>query len=220
MNEFKGRVLSSVMLFFLTFSISYSYSDELITYIIANLINGAFPIITVSPLETLYSKFYISSIFSIIITLPLLITNLYFYIKPALYKKEIKTVKIVIFPCMIAFLLGFIGFSLVGIEWLVYFISTLGIVDVTNSVSLIKIIHFVTCCCAVSGIMCCYPIFIYLISYIGLVNRDTLKRYRKHTVVIAFVLGALVTPPDIITQCILAVPLIALHELSILLIRG
>ncbi len=220
MNEFKGRSIFSIIVFFLIFSVSYSYSEKFITYLISNVIEGAFPVITVSPLETLYSKFYISSIISTIISLPILFINIYFYMVPALYEKEKRTLKILMFPCMATFLSGFIGFGVFGVHGLVYFVSSMGAGEVTNSVSLIKLIHFIVCCCAVSGTMYCYPIFIYLINYIGLINKSTLKKYRKHTVIIAFIFGALVTPPDVITQCIIAVPLIALHEISVLLIRG
>lgn len=220
MNEFKKRFIFSVIILSLIFTVSYRYSGEIITYIISNVIKGAFPVMTVAPLEILYSRFYISTILSLIIFLPIVFINVYCYVTPALYENEIKIFRILMFPCLLAFVVGFTGFGLFGAQGLVYFISNMEMAGVTNSISLLKLIHFIVCCCTVSGVMCCYPIFIYLINYIGLIKRDTLKRYRKHMVVIAFILGALVTPPDVITQCILAVPLIVLHELSIFLIRG
>lgn len=219
MNELKKRALTSTLLFFIFFSISYNYSDNIISYLIYDIAKSSIPIITISPLELMYSEFYISSIITVLLSAPFLILNIYSYIKPALYEKEKRIVKIILFPCSTMFLIGFTLFLFVGIPNIIYFISTFSIDGIKDSIALMKFIQFVVCCCAVSGIMFCYPIFIYLSNSIGIVNKDLLKRYRKHTVVIAFVLGALITPPDIITQCIIAIPLILLHEVSIFLIR-
>ena len=219
MGELKKRSISSIILFFITFSASYNYSDDIISYLIYNISNATIPIITISPLEIVYSKFYVSSILAILLSVPLLIINFYYYIKPALYEKEKEILKIVLFPCSAVFIIGFTLFLFIGVPNIIYFISTFAVTGVNNSISLMKFIHFIVCCCSVAGIMSCYPIFIYLSNSIGIVNKDLLKKYRKHTIVIAFIAGALLTPPDIITQCLIALPLILLHELSILLIR-
>lgn len=213
MNELKRRFLSSILFFFITFSVVYTNSDYIIQFLIKDFDPGQ--LMTIHPLESIYSRFYVSSMTTLLITFPFVLINFYRYIAPALYKKEKNAVKKIIFPCSVAFLVGFCLFVVFGIKYLTYFISAFCIDEINNTISLLKYIQFIACCGAVTGVLFCYPIFIYLINAIGLINKEMLKRYRKHTIVIAFIFGALVTPPDIITQCLIAMPLIILHEISI-----
>jgi sec-independent protein translocase protein TatC len=69
------------------------------------------------------------------------------------------------------------------------------------------------------GICFLTPVFLSLLSRLGVVSAETLKSGRKYAVVIIFVVAAVLTPPDVASQIMLAVPLIMMYEISILLLR-
>lgn len=71
----------------------------------------------------------------------------------------------------------------------------------------------------VFGVVFELPAVIFLLAKIGLINEEFLKKYRRYAIVIIFVLGAVLTPPDILSQFAMALPLIILYELSIFIAR-
>jgi len=65
------------------------------------------------------------------------------------------------------------------------------------------------------GLVFQLPIIVYFLSSIGLVTPELMRTYRKHAIIIILLLAAIVTPPDVFTQTLVAIPLIALYEVSI-----
>mgnify|MGYP000350625197 CR=1 FL=1 len=59
------------------------------------------------------------------------------------------------------------------------------------------------------------PVLIYFLTKIGLVTPDFLRKYRKHALVVVLILAAIITPPDIASQVIVAIPILILYEISI-----
>jgi sec-independent protein translocase protein TatC len=68
-----------------------------------------------------------------------------------------------------------------------------------------------------SGLMFELPVIIYFLAKIGLVSPDFLRTYRKHAIVIVLILAAVITPPDVISQIIVTIPIVILYEVSILI---
>jgi sec-independent protein translocase protein TatC len=71
-----------------------------------------------------------------------------------------------------------------------------------------------------SGLIFELPILIYILTKIGLVTPDMLKKYRKISLVVVLILSAIITPPDIASQVIVSVPIIILYEISIFISRA
>jgi sec-independent protein translocase protein TatC len=69
------------------------------------------------------------------------------------------------------------------------------------------------------GIVFQLPIVILMLSKLGILSVDTLKKYRRHAIILNFILAAIITPPDVISQISLAIPMVLLYELSILLVK-
>jgi sec-independent protein translocase protein TatC len=86
-------------------------------------------------------------------------------------------------------------------------------------ISVDKYVSFVTVLTFVFGLAFELPIAILLFSKAGIVTPQYLSANRRYAVVIIFIVAAIFTPPDVVSQCLLAVPLLALYELSIILTR-
>src|SRR5690606_20882640 len=71
-----------------------------------------------------------------------------------------------------------------------------------------------------SAIMFQLPVVIYFLSMSGLVTSSCLRSYRRHAIVVILVLSALITPPDIISQLLIAMPILVLYEIGINIAKG
>ena len=70
-----------------------------------------------------------------------------------------------------------------------------------------------------TGLLFLMPIAIFILAKIGLIDVDFLRKYRRHAIVVILILAAVITPPDILSQVIVSIPIIALYEIGILVAK-
>ncbi|MBT5699483.1 MAG: twin-arginine translocase subunit TatC, partial [Flavobacteriales bacterium] len=137
-------------------------------------------------------------------------------IKPALYQKETKVTRGVVFFTSILFSLGVLfGYYLVAplsINFLgSYQVSSL----VSNTIGLSSFVSTVTTISFANGLIFELPMLVYFLTKIGLLTPDFMRKYRKHAIVLTLILSAIITPPDVTSQILVSLPLIILYEISI-----
>ena len=71
-----------------------------------------------------------------------------------------------------------------------------------------------------AGVMFELPVLVYFLSKAGIVSPDGMKKYRKHSFVATLVIAAIITPPDVVSQIIVAIPIVILYELSIFISKS
>jgi sec-independent protein translocase protein TatC len=94
-----------------------------------------------------------------------------------------------------------------------YEIST----DVVNQINIRSYIGTLTSICLATGLVFELPIVAFFLTKIGIVTPAFMKKYRKHSILVIFILAAIITPPDIFSQTLVAIPLLILYEISILI---
>ena len=87
--------------------------------------------------------------------------------------------------------------------------------EVKNNIDLASYIGLLRASVLSAGLIFEMPIIIYFMTKMGLVTPEFLRKYRKYTLVLVLVLSALITPPDVISQVIVAIPMMILYEISI-----
>jgi sec-independent protein translocase protein TatC len=87
--------------------------------------------------------------------------------------------------------------------------------EVKNNFDLNSYTGLLKASCLSAGLIFELPIIIYFLTKLGLVTPEFLKKYRKYALVLVLILAAIITPPDIISQVIVAIPMVALYEVSI-----
>jgi sec-independent protein translocase protein TatC len=87
--------------------------------------------------------------------------------------------------------------------------------DISNTTTLTSYVNYMTMFTIPTGIIFELPIVIYFLSKVGIVTPQFLRTYRRHAIVIIFVAASIITPPDVVTQFLIATPLIILYEISI-----
>lgn len=157
-----------------------------------------------------------SIIAGFIIAFPYVVYQFWSFIKPALYENERKHASGAVLVMSGLFFLGVMfGYYLIvpfSIDWLgSYSISSM----VTNQINILSYISSVTSIVIAGGISFELPVVIYFLSKVGLLSPRFLRKYRRHAYVLLLIIAAIITPPDVLSQMIVTVPLVILYEISI-----
>lgn len=151
-----------------------------------------------------------------ILSFPYILWEVWKFISPALYEKEKKNAKLFIFTSSLLFFLGVLFGYFVVIPMSVNFVATFKISEVVkNQFALDSYIGMVKTSILASGLFFELPIIIYFLTKLGLVTPDFLRKYWKYAVVIILIIAAIVTPPDVVSQTIVAIPMLLIYEISI-----
>lgn len=155
-----------------------------------------------------------------IIGSPIFIYQLWAFIEPALGSgKKLKTVLNALFINFF-FILGVTFGYFILVPFAIQFFTQFVISDViSNEFDINEYFTSVSMWTLSCGILFQIPVVTYFLSKIGLLTPEMMKKYRRHAIVGAFVVSALLTPPDPISQFLIAVPLVVLYQFSILLSR-
>lgn len=159
-----------------------------------------------------------SLIVAVVIAVPYLLYEIWIFVRPALYPNEKKSVGLIFLSSSILFYLGAIVSYFVIFPFTLRFLGTYQISDtIINQVSIQSYMNTMALLVFFMGIAFELPVVIYLLSKIGIVNKDLLRKARKYAFVIILILAALITPTtDPFTMMIVATPIYLLYEASIL----
>ena len=152
--------------------------------------------------------------------LPFILYQLWLFIAPGLYNNEKKMVIPFVAGGSVMFFIGVMFAYYVVTPFGFQFLITFGSFLYTPLINIEDYVGFFTKIMMGFGISFELPVFAYFLALLGLVTDKTLKDFFKYAVLIIFVLAALLTPPDILTQLLMAAPLIILYGVSIYIVRA
>jgi len=153
-----------------------------------------------------------------ILSFPYILWEVWKFIGPALYEKEKKNARVFISCSSLLFFLGVLFGYYVVIPMSVNFLATFTVSDVVkNQFTLESYIGMVKTSILASGLFFELPIIIYFLTKLDLVTPEFLRKYWKYAVVIILIVAAIVTPPDVVSQTIVAIPMLLIYEVSILI---
>jgi len=153
-----------------------------------------------------------------IVSFPFIIWEIWKFIKPALYKKEQKGAASFIIISSFLFFLGILFGYYIITPLSVNFLGSYRVSnEVKNNIDLASYIGLLKASVLASGMIFELPIVIYFLSKMGLITPAFLRKYRKYALLLVFILAAIITPPDIISQVIVAIPMLILYEVGILI---
>ena len=151
-----------------------------------------------------------------IIAFPYILYEMWKFISPGLKVKERSSAKGFILIASLLFFIGVLFGYYVVTPLSINFLGTYQVSgEVHNDFDLSSYISLVRASVIASGLIFELPILIYILTKIGVVSPEILKKYRKISLVIVLILSAIITPPDIASQVIVSVPIIVLYEISI-----
>lgn len=153
-----------------------------------------------------------------ILAFPYILWQIWSFISPALYEKEKKNAKLFVFISSLLFFIGVLFGYFVVIPMSVNFVATFTVSEmVKNQFTLDSYIGMVKTSILAGGLFFELPIIIYFLTKLGLVTPMFLREYRKYSIVIVLIIAAIVTPPDVVSQTIVAIPMLIIFELSVII---
>jgi len=155
-----------------------------------------------------------------IVASPVVFFEFWRFIKPALYDNEKRHASGAVFFTSVLFSMGVLfGYYLI-VPLSIHFLGSYSISgEVTNQININSYISTVVSISLASGVVFLLPIFVYFLSKVGLLTPAFMKQYRKHAYVVMLLLSAIITPPDVFSQIMVAFPLVFLYEIGILISR-
>jgi sec-independent protein translocase protein TatC len=173
-------------------------------------------LISLKPTQQLMNSIWTSFILGIILTFPYLLWEIWRFISPGLTQKEVNKSRGFIFVASFLFFCG-IAFSFYIIAPIsIHFLYNYQITDlIQNNFTMDSHIGLVTNMLLGVSILFELPVVVFFLTKIGLITPEFLKKYRKHSLVVVLILAAIITPPDVASQVIVAIPILILYEISI-----
>lgn len=154
-------------------------------------------------------------IMGLIISFPYVLWEFWKFIRPGLYSKERKAARGMVGICSALFMLGVLfGYYIIS-PFAVNFLAGYQIPGVQNTPTMSSFINYMVMFTAPAGLIFELPVIVYFLSKIGLVTPEGMKQYRRHSIIGVLMLSAMITPPDVVTQFLIGIPLYILYEVSI-----
>jgi sec-independent protein translocase protein TatC len=157
----------------------------------------------------------------VILAFPFVIREFWLFFKPALHSNEEKHARGAVLASSLLFFVGVLfGYFLLA-PLSIHFLNTYQISEsVVNQINVRSFIGTLTSICLATGVVFELPIIAYFLTKIGVLTPAFMRKYRKHSIVVIFILAAIITPPDIFSQTLVAIPLLILYEVSIFISAG
>ncbi len=204
---------------------TFPFMSRLLNRIQADLLPEGVKTVILQPVEAILLELKMSLIVGVLLSLPLMAYYAYGGLKKRsemVDKLEIKR-SFAIFIAISAIVLFFIGASysyFIMLPILLNFLNTIAMgVGATSTWSLGLWVHFALMMTVIFGLAFELPIVIPLLVRYGVVEYQTLREHRKHGVVIVFIVAAIITPPDVISQLMIGLPMLIFYEIGLIITR-
>jgi sec-independent protein translocase protein TatC len=162
------------------------------------------------------SHIMVSMIAGVVVAFPYILWEFWRFIKPGLEQNETNYAKGIVFWATVLFLSGVLfGYYLIAPLSVNFFFTYSISAQVQTLPTLSTYVSTVTGVVLAAGVVFELPLIVYFLSKVGILSPDILRKYRKHFVVVALILSAIITPPDIFSQILVTIPLVFLYEISI-----
>ena len=160
----------------------------------------------------------VSMVVGLILAFPVILWEFWQFFKPALRDNVAKYAKGAVTAASLLFFTGVLfGFFMLA-PLSIHFLSSYEISqDVVNQINVRSYIGTLTSICLATGLVFELPIIAFFLTKIGVVTPAFMRTYRKHAIVVIFIVAAIITPPDVFSQTLVAIPLLILYEVSILI---
>ena len=216
--DLRKRLTISTITVVIMFFACFTFYEPILEWMMAP-VKHALPagtsMIAVEIQETFFTAMKVAFFGGFIISLPVIFWQLWLFLAPGLYDHEKKLVVPFVFFATLMFLLGasFAYYIVVpvGFDFLIAFGNS--VVSVLPSIG--KYVGFFTKLLIGFGIAFELPVITFFLAKIGLVNDQMLKDFFRYAVVLIFIVAAVLTPPDVISQVLMAAPLLILYGVSI-----
>ena len=224
LEELRRKLIISGVSWLVAFLACYTYAEQLFD-LIAGPVRLALPegtsLVFITATEPFFTYLKIGALAAFLVSMPVIFWQIWSFIAPGLYKNEKRYVFPFVLASTLCFATGaFFGYSLVfpmAFKVLIEFGTGSG--DLNAMLSMGSYLSLSSKLLLAFGLVFELPVVIFFLARLGIVDHKMLARNRKFALLAAFLIGAMLTPPDVFSQAALAVPFVILYEVGIIVAR-
>jgi len=217
--EFRDRMLRAIASVAVVFIGLFSFSNEIYLYVsepLRQYLPASSSMIATDVTSPFLTPFKLTLVLSLFAAMPYVLYQVWAFVAPGLYKREKKIVIPLFCSSVILFYAGMAFAYYVVFPLVFMFFTSVGPEGVSIMTDIRSYLDFVLKLFFAFGISFEIPIAVVILSWMGAVDPDNLAKKRPYVFVLCFVFGMLLTPPDILSQTLLAIPMWLLFEIGIM----
>ena len=227
LTDLRKRLMRAAIGVFIVSLATFAVSKEVLELLkqpmldaLAQIPGAKAEFIVIAPAEYFIAQLKAAVVAAMFLSMPWSLYQLWLFISPGLYRKEQRYVLGFVWAGTFFFCAGgLFAYTLVFPGMFRFFIEQTMGAGVAMTLSIAEHFNFSLKLLLAFGLVFEAPVLVFVLSVAGIVNPKTLGKYRSYVFVLAFVIGAILTPPDVLSQVMLAGPLIVLFELGLLAAR-
>lgn len=222
LRELRDRFRNALIAVFVAFLGLFPFANQLYTYVsepLRSLLPEGSSMIATEVTSPFLTPFKLSLVLAVFVAMPVILAQLWGFIAPGLYKSERRIAIPLLTSSVVLFYAGVAFAYYVVFPLLFGFFTTVGPVDISVMTDINRYLDFVLKLFFAFGLAFEVPVAAVILILTGVVTADQLANNRSYVIVGCFVMGMLLTPPDVISQTLLALPMWLLFEVGLVMGR-
>lgn len=215
LDELRKRLIIIVIVNFVAAILLFSQTEIIMSYLLE--VNPGMELVYTTPSELLTVYIQLSLILAVTICSPITVYQVWAFIEKGLYEKEKKAILFTLIFGVVFFIIGVAFCYFMVLPTTLEFFVRIAIEEVSSMLSIQSYVSFVNMMLLAFGLVFEMPVIIFLLSKLGIIKPAFLKKNRGIIIVAIFVFASIITPPDVISQLMLGIPMVILLEFSILI---
>lgn len=219
LTELRRRLFWSVLAFAALSVVSFIFIQRFVDLAIG--LSPEFDFVYLSPSELVTSYMKLALVLGLVFSSPFILWQIWAFIQPGLTEEEGRSALSAVAAGFVFFLIGAVFcFTVILPITLQFFYNFNNSKDITAAISFNSYMSFILGMLVAFGVVFEMPVLSFLLARLGLLKPSLLVAGRKYAILLVFILAAIITPPDVISQIMTAIPMIGLYELSIAVSRA
>lgn len=218
LEELRTRLIRIAIILIISFFICYGIGEHLQEILLTPLrtaLGSDGKVVFLGLLDKVLTQFQLAFWSSVILASPFWFRELWLFIKPGLYEKEIKVIRPFVFVGFSLFCSGVLFGYYIVFPYTFETILSFGVSGIEATLSLRDYIVLASKVLVLLGVLFQLPNIILILGFMGIVDKKMLSEARRYVIVAFAILAAILTPPDVITQMALMIPLVCLYEIGL-----
>jgi sec-independent protein translocase protein TatC len=215
LGELRSTIIQSFLVFFVFSVICWFFSGRILDLLIENLpVDGLY---FYSPIEAFMVRLKISFVIGFMLAFPFVLYKTWAFVSPGLFSNERKRIVPFMVSSSILFYTGVLFCYIILIPFVISFLLKFGTPNLSPLLSVSSFFAFVARLCFTFGIVFQLPVIVLVLSLLGIVTPRFLLRQWRYAIVAIFLASAILTPPDAVSQLLMAGPICVLYMGSVLI---
>lgn len=217
--ELRKRALLIILGFIIVVVVLFPFSNQIYQFVAAPIgkyLPSNTQLIAIDVVSPFFVPIKLTMLLALGISLPNTIFQIWRFIAPALYKHERSLIFGIVCSSIVLFVVGIAFCYFLVLPAIFHFINGFKMQQITMMTDIDKYLSFILSLFTVFGLAFETPVLVFILIRSNILTFQTAKKIRKYVFVLCFIIAAIVTPPDVLSQTMLAIPLYILYELGVM----